>query len=139
MCGEERNSCAEDNVDICSRCAKVTRPKTKSNTSGFVGVGYIQPRERKNPQRIEQGFWYGKIMLFGKRLFKVEYKDSYEGTDGYKKLTIAISRDIHIKEHNLNHFRNFTNEELMYFDTHGISLNISDREVNEIISHLKIK
>ena len=110
-CGVKINSCSELNVTTCTTCSKFNRGKTKSNKSGFVGVCYINPRERKNGS-ITQGYWVGRMKHKGKVVFSVEYKDSYDGTDEYKKLKCAVDRDIHIRENHTNHFKNFTDSEL---------------------------
>ncbi len=57
----------------------------------------------------------------GKCIFNVEYKDSYVGTDDYKKLKCAVDRDIHIIENGLHHHRNFTDDEIKEYIKNGIS------------------
>ncbi len=118
-CGISYHSCSEESQNICTRCSKITRKKLKSNTSGYIGVGYIKPRIRKNGS-FEQGYFYGRMIYKGIRIFNVEYKDSYEGSDEYKILKCAIDREIHILEKGLNYTRNFTDDEIKMYVKNGI-------------------
>jgi len=50
-CGKPYRSTSEHDKTTCTTCAKFNRGMTSSNTSGFVGVGYIRPRIKKVEQQ----------------------------------------------------------------------------------------